>query len=284
MRTPTVVADIARSMRTRLGGVVDVTVKCRLGLDDDTSYDTLCAFVDVVAREGGVSHFIIHARNAVLGGLSPAQNRNIPPIRYEVVYDLVRDFPHLRFSLNGGVKSVDDVLLHLQHGVYGVMVGRAVMDAPWHALHDVDARVYGRPNLREDGKPVTRRDVLRLYVPYAQAEVEMTGVSVRTVLKPLLNLFHGERNGKVWRRAFDDGMQLGYGVQEVVESASVVIPDDVMDAGCAPFVDAAGAAAAEEGRCTDARVDDGRGPPEPKHQRPLFGEEVATMQPVSIEQ
>lgn len=230
MRTPHRVADIAKGVREHVN--VPVTVKCRLGLDDDTSYDTLCSFVDIVSRYGHVQHFIMHARNAILGGLSPAQNRSIPPLRYHVVYQLIRDYPHLQFSINGGIKTIDDVVTHLEHGVYGVMVGRAVMDAPWKALRDVDTLIYGQPNLQPDGQPTTRRHILAEYKIYAQKEIDAIGCSVRAVLKPLLNLFHGERHGKLWRRIIDEKLRSGDSINEIIETAMRVIPKDVMDVPC----------------------------------------------------
>lgn len=234
MRTPHLVADIARRMRQQL--CVPVTVKCRLGLDDDTSYETLCTFIDIVSKQGNVEHFIMHARNAILGGLSPAQNRSIPPLRYHVVYQLIRDYPQLKFSINGGIKTIDDVLDHLGRGVYGVMVGRAVMDAPWLALRDVDARVYGSPNLQADGHPTTRRHILSAYKLYAQKEIEETGCSFRTVVRPLLNLFYGERNGKVWRRVLDERLRADMSnVGEIIDAAMCVLPQEVLDIPCGGF-------------------------------------------------
>lgn len=230
MRTPHLVADIAMRVREQLN--VPVTVKCRLGLDDDTSYDTLCTFVETVSNYGNVQHFIMHARNAILGGLSPAQNRSIPPLRYHVVYQLIHDYPHLKFSINGGIRTTEDVLNHLERGVYGVMVGRAVMDAPWQALRDVDAIIYGQPNLQPNGQPTTRRQILAEYKNYAVKEIDATACSARAVVKPLLNLFHGERHGKLWRRTIDEKLRHGENVAEIIDAAALVIPKDVMDVPC----------------------------------------------------
>lgn len=230
MRTPRLVADIAKRVREQLN--VPVTVKCRLGLDDDTSYENLCSFVEIVSEYGHVQHFIMHARNAILGGLSPAQNRSIPPLRYHVVYQLIRDYPHLKFSINGGIKTIDDVVAHLQKGVYGVMVGRAVMDAPWQALRDVDATIYGKPNVQPDGSPTTRRQILAEYKRYALSEIEASGCSPRAVVKPLLNLFHGERHGKLWRRVIDEYLRHGRSVGEIIDAAILVVPREVVDVPC----------------------------------------------------
>lgn len=228
MRTPSVVANIAREMSKHVK--VPITVKCRLGLNWDTSYEPLYEFVRIVHEDGGVMHFIIHARNAVLGGLSPAQNRRIPQLRYDVVYRLMEDFPHLRFSINGGIRTIEDALVHLSRGIHGVMVGRAVMDAPWQALAEVDARIYGKPNLQRDGSVTTRRHILREYKSYAEREVTETGCPPRAVLKPLLNLFHGERNGKAFRRTIDDGLKSHDSVEKIIDSAISIIPEEILDA------------------------------------------------------
>lgn len=224
MRQPLLVADACRRMKMELPAHVDVTVKCRIGVDEDDSYEQLCHFVRVVSERGGVWHFIVHARKAILGGLSPAQNRSVPPLRYEVVYDLIRDFPQLRFSINGGLHTVEDVKEQLRRGVYGVMVGRAVMNRPWHALCDVDHVVYG------DGVVITRRSVLERYVEYAKQEMAQSGCSARVLFRPLLNLFHGEKNGKRYRRLIDDGLKRHEPFETILGQALHVLPSSVLDA------------------------------------------------------
>lgn len=250
MRSPALVASITRGMAAKVD--VPVTVKCRLGLDWDTSYEPLYEFIRVVHEFGGVTHFIVHARNAVLGGLSPAQNRSVPPLRYDVVYRLIDDFPHLRFSINGGIKTIDDVLAHLERGVHGVMVGRAAMDAPWHALCEVDARVYGTPNMQMDGSVTTRRHVLHDYKRYARREIEATTCSSRAIVKPLLNLFHGERNGKMWRRALDEGLRSRASVDNIIDNAMAVLPKEVLDA--LPGQKVVALYTVGDERCSDNRV------------------------------
>lgn len=222
MKDPELVAACCRAMRLASG--LPVTVKCRLGLDDDTSFSSLRNFVSVVAEEGDVKHFIIHARNAILGGLSPAQNRSIPPLRYDFVYRLIEQFPELQFSINGGIKDMVQVRQHLDKGVHGVMVGRAVMDAPWRALRDVDGALFGETHF------VSRREVLNGYVEYARREMEVSGASTRALVKPLLNMFVGERNGKMFRRMVDE--LLREGVEDVgvlIERALAVIPEEVLE-------------------------------------------------------
>lgn len=225
MKTPALVADATRRMAEAADYSLPITVKCRLGVDTDDSYASLLRFVDTVAAAGGVRHFSIHARAAILGGLSPAQNRSIPPLRYGHVYRLAAERPDLVISLNGGVKGLAAAAEHLDAGVAGVMVGREVMDRPWHALVGVDAAVYGAGDA---SPPVSRREVLAAYADYAEAEVA-GGAPIRAVVKPLLGLFAGEANGKRWRRAFDGGLLRKLGVRELIDAGVAVLSDAVLD-------------------------------------------------------
>lgn len=224
MKTPSVVAEATRRMAEAADYSLPITVKCRLGVDTDDSYESLLRFVDTVSAAGGVRHFSVHARAAILGGLSPAQNRSIPPLRYGYVYRLAAERPDLVISLNGGVKGLAAVSEHLDAGVAGVMVGREVMDRPWHALVGVDARVYGEVGF----PPVSRREVLAAYANYAEAEVA-GGAPIRAVVKPLLGLFAGEVNGKRWRRAFDGGLIRKLGVRDLIDTGMAVLSDAVLD-------------------------------------------------------
>eukprot|EP00662_Eupelagonemidae_sp_cell21_P030245 gene30245-2039_t len=144
MRHPCLVRDCVAAMRRRVQ--IPVTVKTRLGVDDDDSWDFVRRFVGEVAK-GGCAHFIVHARKAWLHGLSPAQNRNIPPLNYGRVRRLCAEFPDLGFSLNGGVRDLDTAACLLGDGapanLRGVMLGRAAMDAP-AVFHAVDQRFYNR--------------------------------------------------------------------------------------------------------------------------------------------
>ena len=141
MLKPRLVAEMADAISSATN--VPTTVKCRLGINNEESYESLANFINIVHRKGGVKHFIVHARNAILDkNFSPDQNRCIPPLKYEYVYRLCRDFPHVRFTLNGGVKTYDDIKLHLKEGVSGVMVGRAAIQDPYY-WKDVDSEIYG---------------------------------------------------------------------------------------------------------------------------------------------
>ncbi|OSX72115.1 hypothetical protein BU14_0465s0006 [Porphyra umbilicalis] len=224
MKTPALVARATRRMAEAADYTLPITVKCRLGVDTDDSYESLRAFVDTVAAGGGVRHFSIHARAAILGGLSPAQNRSIPPLRYGHVYRLAAERPDLVVTLNGGVKGLAAAATHMDAGAAGVMVGREVMDRPWHALVGVDAGVYGEGAT----PPASRREILAAYVGYAEAEVA-GGAPIRALVKPLLGLFAGEANGKRWRRALDTGLLQKLGVRALLESGTAVLSDAVLD-------------------------------------------------------
>jgi tRNA-dihydrouridine synthase A len=127
MKTPSLVAECMNAIHDSAGPAgVPVTVKCRIGVDDCDSYEELQEFVRTISEAAPVGHFLIHARKAFLQGLNPAQNRSIPPLHYDVVYRLVQDFPHLKFSLNGGVQSLEEAAEHIAKGVHGVMIGRMV--------------------------------------------------------------------------------------------------------------------------------------------------------------
>ncbi len=168
-----------------------VTIKHRLGIDDLDSY----AFLrDFVARQAdaGIRTFYVHARKAILSGLSPKENREIPPLDHESVYRLKQDFPDLEIIINGGIQDVSEAQHHLRH-VDGVMIGRAAYQRPW-ILHDVDPLLFGTPAPTGD-----RLEVLDAFLPYVQAEFER-GQPVWHSLRHILGLFHGCKGGRVFRR------------------------------------------------------------------------------------
>ena len=197
MAEPELVADCVRAMRESVS--VPVTVKHRIGLDRDESYDFVARFIDHVAR-AGCEVFIVHARNAWLQGLSPKENREIPPLRYETVYQLKRDFPHLTIVINGGLRSHADALNQLDH-VDGVMLGRAPCDDPW-LLATVDSTYFGETDPVESRSAAI--DAVRPYL----AEQATQGVSARAVLRHLLGLFNGLPGARVWRRTLSDSATL----------------------------------------------------------------------------
>lgn len=178
------------------------TIKCRIGVDNNDSYEQLVNFIRTVSEIGKVTHFIIHARKALLGGnFSPADNRKIPPLKYDYVYNLVKDFPHLHFSINGGINTIEEIKQHLDKGVVGVMVGRAVINTPYYWRH-IDSQLY---HLNDQN--LSRREIIYKYCEYANNIETVEGHRARRALiKPLLNLFSGEPNGKLFRRIMDSAV------------------------------------------------------------------------------
>jgi tRNA-dihydrouridine synthase A len=197
MAEPDLVADCVRAMREVVK--VPVTVKHRIGLDRDESYDFVARFVDRVAQ-AGCKVFIVHARNAWLQGLSPKENREVPPLRYETVYRLKRDFPSLTIVINGGLRSHEEALGQLDH-VDGVMLGRAACDDPW-LLARVDSRFYGAVDPIDD-----RLQVLEAIRPFLAQQV-VEGVSARAVLRHVMGLFNGLPGARAWRRTLSDSALL----------------------------------------------------------------------------
>jgi tRNA-dihydrouridine synthase A len=197
MAEPDLVADCVRAMREVVK--VPVTVKHRIGLDRDESYDFVVRFVDRVAQ-AGCNVFIVHARNAWLKGLSPKENREVPPLRYETVYRLKRDFPSLTIVINGGLRSHEEALSQLDH-VDGVMLGRAACDDPW-LLARVDSRFYGAADPIDD-----RVQALEAIRPFLADQV-LEGVSARAVLRHVMGLFNGLPGARAWRRTLSDSATL----------------------------------------------------------------------------
>lgn len=196
MAEPELVArcTLAMGAATRL----PVTVKCRIGIDAMDEEADFRRFVDTVADRGGVRTFIVHARKAWLQGLSPKQNREVPPLRYDRVYRLKQDRPELEVVLNGGLCDLDTAEAQLAH-VDGVMLGRAAYQDPW-LLSQVDARFFG-----SDAPPPERLAVLEALAAYAAAEVAR-GVAVKAIARHTLGLFNGLPGARAWRRGLSERM------------------------------------------------------------------------------
>ncbi|AXG98797.1 tRNA dihydrouridine(20/20a) synthase DusA [Deinococcus wulumuqiensis] len=219
MGTPDVVARAVEAMRgaTRL----PVTVKHRIGIDDLDSYEHLTGFVRTVAA-AGCEQFIVHARKAWLSGLSPKENREIPPLRYEVVGQLKRDFPQLTIVLNGGVRSLAEAQEALTWAD-GVMVGRAAYQEPY-LLAAADRDIFG-----EDARTVSRREAIEAYLPYVAAQLE-AGQPLNRMMKHALGLFAGQPGARHWKRTLSEqGHKPGAGL-DVVRAALAGVPEDVLDA------------------------------------------------------
>jgi tRNA-dihydrouridine synthase A len=192
MRDPARVARCVKAMRSAAG--VPVTVKSRLGVDAEDSYDFLRSFTDTVAR-AGCETLIVHARKACLAGLSPKQNREVPPLRYERVYRLKQEFPELEIVLNGGLVELRSSLAQLGH-VDGVMLGRAAYNRP-RLLGAIDAALF--PNAAE----VTNADVLNSYLGYVARELAR-GTPLKAMTRHLMGLYAERPGGRRWRRALSE--------------------------------------------------------------------------------
>ena len=169
---------------------IPVSIKCRLGIDDNESYDFLYNFISIV-KESEINTFIIHARNGILKGLSPRQNRNVPPLKYDYVYKLKNDFPDLEIIINGGIKTIDDSRNHLMH-VDGVMIGRAAYDNPF-ILSDLDSIFYNEQPIRK-----SKKQILNTYLEYVERQIK-NGHNLSRMMKHLFGLSRGDKNAKSFR-------------------------------------------------------------------------------------
>ena len=195
MREPVLVGDCVKAMRDAV--VVPVTVKCRIGVDDQDDYAGLQHFTETML-EAGVEVLAVHARKAWLQGLSPKENREIPPLDYERVYRLKREFPQLVVVINGGITTVAEVQAHLAQ-LDGVMLGRAAYHDPY-LLAQVEAALYGEPLPQRD-------DVLRHLQPYVEAELAR-GTALKHISRHLLGLYQGEPGARAFRRTLSEGAHL----------------------------------------------------------------------------
>ncbi len=195
MAEPSLVAECVAAMAQSTPRAV--TVKHRIGIDDLDGYDHLTRFIDAVAN-AGCDTFIVHARKAWLQGLSPKQNREVPPLKYDVVHALKSDFPQLTFVINGGFKTLAQVEEQLRQ-VDGVMIGREAYQNPW-ILAEADARLYG-----DDSGPQSRNDVVARMLPYIQQQ-HAQGVPVHRVTRHMLGLFQGVKGARAWRRHLSENV------------------------------------------------------------------------------
>jgi tRNA-dihydrouridine synthase A len=193
MAEPALVGDCVAAMQAAVA--VPVTVKCRIGIDRTDRDEDLFAFVETVAA-AGCRHFTVHARKAWLDGLSPRENRQIPPLRYETVYRLKRLRSELKIVINGGITDLDQALAHLQH-VDGVMIGRAAYHSPW-LLAETDRLVFGQSTPVPD-----RATVLARYLDYMDRQLR-AGTPITALTRPLLGLFQGQPGARAWRRSLSD--------------------------------------------------------------------------------
>ena len=208
MNEPVLVADCVKAMRDVVS--VPVTVKHRIGVDAVEDYSFVRDFVGTIA-DAGCDVFIVHARNAILKGLSPKENREIPPLKYDYAYQLKRDFPHLEIILNGGVKTLDEVDAHLQH-IDGVMLGREAYHNPY-VLADVDARFYGASS-----EALTREQAEAKLIEYCAKELAR-GTFLGSITRHALGLYRGVAGARGWRRVLSDNKKLATGDLAIFDEA-----------------------------------------------------------------
>ena len=189
MKEPNLVAQCVESMKDKCE--IPVTVKHRIGIDDMESYGELSDFVFQISNKG-CQHFIVHARKAWLKGLSPKENRTIPPLNYSWVYQLKKDFPSLKITINGGIESCEDVKKHLEL-VDGVMMGRSIYHNPF-LLREIDKTIFD-----ENNSLIDREQILKKYMTYIEKQSQ-NGVPIRSMSRHILGIYHGEANAKLFRR------------------------------------------------------------------------------------
>ena len=209
MKEPNLVADCLSKMQsvTKL----PVTIKTRIGYDDTEDYENLNNFITVL-KKTGVKTFIIHARKAILGKFTPKQNLNIPPLKYDFVYRLKKDFPDEEIIINGGITSTNEVKKHLQK-VDGVMSGRSAYHTPY-ILAEIEREIFNNDNVP------SRQDVIEQLLPYVKKEIEK-GTRLNQIMRHTLGLFHGQAGSSYWKRYLSENM--------CVRDADVKKIDHIMD-------------------------------------------------------
>jgi len=213
MKEPTLVADCVAALKSATP--LAVTVKHRTGVDRQENYDVFAGFA-AAQIDAGAESLIVHARNAWLQGLSPKQNREIPPLKYDWVYRLKQDFPSQEIIVNGGIRTLRECLEHLQH-VDGVMLGREPYNNPY-LLHDVDREIFGG----RQRETATRIDMLHRVYPYIEEQLAQ-GVPLTRMVRHLMGLFNGQPNARRWRRHLSENARRQPGDMAVLYQAEKLL-------------------------------------------------------------
>ncbi len=217
MAEPQLVAQCVAAMKEVVD--VPVTVKTRIGIDDQDSYEFLTDFVSIVSEKGGCEQFTIHARKAWLSGLSPKENREIPPLDYPRAYQLKQDFSNLTIAVNGGVKSLQEAKEHLQH-LDGVMIGREAYQSPY-LLASVDQELFGT------NTPVKKRsEIVEEMYPYIEAQLAK-GAYLGHITRHMLGLFQNMPGARQWRRHISENAHKPGSGLEVLQAALAKIPQEL---------------------------------------------------------
>ena len=209
IKEPNLVADCLDKMVNST--TLPVTVKTRIGYDDVEDYENLYNFINLL-KSTGVKTFVIHARKAMLGKYTPKQNLNIPPLKYEMVYNLKKDFKNLEIIVNGGITSIEQIKNHLKK-TDGTMIGRAVYHSPY-ILADIEKEIFKNNNI------LTREEVIEKLIPYVKNEIKK-GTRMNQIMRHTLGLFHGQTGSSFWKRYLSENM--------CVRDADVKKIDHIMD-------------------------------------------------------
>ena len=212
-------AELVAEGISAMQAVVDipVTVKTRLGIDKQDSYEFLSDFIATVSK-AGCDQFILHARKAWLSGLSPKENRDVPPLDYDRVVQIKQDFPDLKIMINGGVVSLDEAKGHLTQ-LDGVMIGRAAYHDPY-CLAAVDKDLFG-----DDHEVLSRHQIVRAMLPYIEQRMTQ-GKSLQAIMRHMLGLFQGQPGAKMWRRYLSENAHIRGAKIGVVEDALELVPEE----------------------------------------------------------
>ena len=215
MKSPELVQDCVAAMLSAAKDV-PVTVKCRIGIDDQTPDTVLPGFLEKVAA-AGVGRVIIHARKALLDGLSPKENRTVPPLNYPLVVEMKQSFPHLNISINGGIGSLQQAQSLLATGLDGVMIGRAAYHDPAGILLTADPDIFGKPPTA-----TTAEDAVLRMLPYIETECT-TGTRLNAITRHMLGVFAGRPGARAWRRYLSENAHLPGAGPETVRSALALL-------------------------------------------------------------
>jgi len=219
MASSQLVADCVAAMRAEVS--IPVTVKSRIGIDDLDSYEFLCDFIETV-KQSGCDTFIVHARKAWLSGLSPKENRDIPPLDYERVYQLKRDYPQLTIAINGGITDLAQIKEHLLH-VDGVMVGREAYQNPYMLAH-IDAELFADHHAIS-----SRHDIIMQMLPYIEQHLQSGGY-LSHITRHMLGLFQGVPGARAWRRYLsENATRKGAGTEVLLAALGHVQECDLAD-------------------------------------------------------
>lgn len=210
MKNPDLVADCVAEMRAKVD--VEVTVKCRIGVDEQEPRDVLPGFLEKI-HAAGCQRVTIHARKAWLKGLSPKENRDIPPLDYALVHEMKAAYPDLHVSINGGIDTLEAAEEHLARGLDGVMIGRAAYHQPSDILSTADARIFGLPEGERD--PF---EVVEQMLPYIDVEIAK-GARLHQITRHMLGLFAGRPGARAWRRMLSEGANRPGAGPELVQEA-----------------------------------------------------------------